>query len=145
MEWVLIPLVALSIPIVIVPTVLGLRHARFLRQVEHAERMKAMELRRTLPQDEPWWTPARISVTIGAGVPVGALAAACLATGLVGFREEAWGISGAVGMFGVVAGSVLAAKHFAHRARVEGRVSDVGYYAKPGVEDDAFDVVGRRG
>ena len=58
----IIPIVAMAIPIVLVPVVLGIRHARLERELEHAERMKALELGRTLPEDEPWWTPPRISV-----------------------------------------------------------------------------------
>ena len=46
MEVILIPIIALMIPIVIVPTALAFRHARFLREVEHKERMRAMELGR---------------------------------------------------------------------------------------------------
>ena len=30
--------------------------------MEHIERMKALELGRTLPQDEPWFSPVRIAV-----------------------------------------------------------------------------------
>ena len=60
------PIVGMLIPIIIVPTALGFKHARYLRQVEHDERMKAMELGQTLPGDQSW-TPASIAMTIGAG------------------------------------------------------------------------------
>ncbi len=36
MTWVLIPVVALAIPIVLVPVVLGICHARIKRELEHA-------------------------------------------------------------------------------------------------------------
>ena len=57
MTWVLIPIVALAIPIVLVPVVLGICHARNERELEHSERMKALELGRALPGDESRWTP----------------------------------------------------------------------------------------
>ena len=41
--------------------ILGIRHDRRKREMEHIERMKALELGRTLPQDEPWLSPAKIA------------------------------------------------------------------------------------
>ena len=35
MDPLIIPIIAVLIPIVIVPTALGIKHARFLREVEH--------------------------------------------------------------------------------------------------------------
>ena len=54
MSVAIIPIVGMSIPIILVPVILGLRHARLERELEHAERMKALELGRTLPKDEPF-------------------------------------------------------------------------------------------
>ena len=56
------------------------RHERRKRELEHLERMKAFELGRTLPQDEPWLSPMRLAAMIGAGVPLGAFASACVST-----------------------------------------------------------------
>ena len=63
MDPLIIPIVALLIPIIIVPTALGIKHAKFLREVKHAERMRAMELGRTRAEDESW-SPASIIVRI---------------------------------------------------------------------------------
>lgn len=142
MNTMLIPLVGMLIPIVIVPVALGVRYARHERGLEHAERMKALDLGRTLPRDEPWWSPARISVAIGAGVPVGVFVCAWLATVSSGFHDGVWISATGVGMTAVISGSVLAAKHFAHRAQAENGL----YATKPVFDDaDAYDVVGRRG
>ena len=141
MSAMIIPIVALLIPMVIVPTALGIKFSLRVRELEHAERMKALELGRTLPRDEPWWGPARISVAIGAGVPVGALLCAVMGSQAVGYHEDIWMSAMAVAMTGVISGSILAGKHFTQRAQAEGQVS-----AKPYHEDaDAFDVAGSRG
>lgn len=144
MTALIISIVALLIPIVIVPTALGVRFAQRAREMEHAERMKALELGRTLPQDEPWWSPARISLAIGAGVPFGVFFCATMATGVAGYHEEVWMGTMAVALTSVISGSLLAGKHFAHQAQAEGLFSTG--HAKPRLEDaDAFDVVGSRG
>ncbi len=132
----IIPIVALLIPMIIVPVVLGLRHAKLDRELEHAERMRALEMGRTLPQDEAWWTPARISVTIGAGVPIGVFLCAVMAIGLVGYREGIWVGAMAVGVTAVVCGTFLAAKSFNSRAFDP---------VKPMMDADVFDVAGSRG
>jgi hypothetical protein len=138
-----IPIMALLIPLILGPVALGLRHARLERELEHRERMRALELGRTHPKDEPWWTPARICVMIGAGVPVGVFFCAWMATMASGFHEIIWAMAGMSAMTAVICGSLLAAKHFAHRAHAESYVS--GYDAKPAFDADAFDVVGSRG
>ena len=58
--------------------------------MEHIERMKALELGRTLPQDEPWLSPVRIAVLIGGVVPLGAFVTVGIATAAVGFHEAMW-------------------------------------------------------
>lgn len=138
-----IPIVAMLIPMIIVPTALGIKFSTKMRELEHAERMKALELGRTLPQDEPWSSPARISLSIGAGVPVGVFAFAWLATQSSGFRDQIWIAATMTSIASVICGSILAAKHFNHRAEAESLAA--GQYAKPQVDADAFDVVGSRG
>src|SRR4051794_12300341 len=90
MENTIIPLFGMLIPIVIVPTALGIRHARHLREFEHAERMKALELGRTLPQDVRWETAPKVAVWIGAGVPIGVFGCAWLASTVIGFHQDIW-------------------------------------------------------
>lgn len=135
-----IPIVGISLPVILVPVILGLKHARLEREMEHAERMKALELGRTRPQDEPWWSPARICVAIGAGVPVSAFAFALLASTAVGYESGVWFAASTVGVAGVVCGSLLAVKHFNQQAQARDRIA-----AKPPVDADAFDFAGRRG
>ena len=69
--------------------ILGIRQAQRKREMEHIERMKALELGRTLPQDEPWLSPTKIGAAIGILVPIAALvAAATQASRLVIMRRS---------------------------------------------------------
>jgi hypothetical protein len=143
MNALVIPILALVIPIVLGPVALGLRHARLLREREHEERMRALELGRTLPQDESWATPGRICMAIGAGVPVGVFVCAWLATAAVGFREGIWLPAMSVAVTAVISGSILSGKHFAQRAEAERGGSEA--FAKQAFDADAYDVVSSRG
>jgi hypothetical protein len=139
MDPLIIPVLGIAVPIILVPTVLGIRHARHVRELEHAERMRALELGRILPQDESWWSPARICIAIGAGVPIGTFVSAWMASETLGFFEPIWASAGVVGLAGVISGTVLAGRYFASRDRFA-RVAD-----KPYVDAEAYDVVSSRG
>lgn len=144
MNGVIVPIVGMLIPIVIVPVVLGLKHARFERQLEHEERMKALELGRTLPEDESWWTPPRLCAGIGIGVPIVVMGMAFSTTQSIGFRDEVWGMSVGVSTMAVICGALLTAKHFNQRAAEAARLASQDY-PKATYDADAFDVVSRRG
>lgn len=134
------------------PVFLGIRHARRVREFEHAERMKALELGRPLPGDnEPnaaqhgplMSSPA---APLGVWLPLGALGIAWLASGApwvnAGTSMMVWGAAGAVGLAGVICGTIL---HIRQQDRVIER-ANLAYTAKqPAHDPDAFDVVSRRG
>ena len=120
--------------------VLGQRHERRKRELEHIERLRALELGRVLPQDEPWWSPARIAWLIGAGVPLGAFLSVGLASRSVGYHEGMWIAAAMVGMCGVISGSILAGQSLSRRKTTE-QIGD----PKPLVDEDAYDVVSARG
>jgi hypothetical protein len=145
MSEVLIPITGMLIPIIIVPVALGMKQARLARELEHTERMRALELGRTLPQDELWWSPARICVAIGAGVPIGVFFLAWMASQSVGHYELIWPMAAGVGITAVICGSLLAARHFTLRARAESGTTYAPLDGKPPVDADAYDVVGSRG
>ena len=142
MDPLIIPIVGMLIPIIIVPTALGIKHARFLREVEHAERMRAMELGHNLAEDESW-TPAGIAVAIGAGVPLAALFLAFIATKQVPSEtiKVIWMAASMVGIAGVICGSSLAGMQLSKRDQPSTAPAD----AKPIYDPDEFDVVGSRG
>lgn len=138
----IIPIVGVSIPIVVVPSVMFSKWAITKRQLEHAERMKALELGLTLPGDEPWWSPPKIALALGVIVPLGVFFLAWLASESLGFQPGIWIAAMIVGTTGVGCGMALAVRYLAHREHV---LSTADRYGKPFVEDDAFDVVGTRG
>jgi hypothetical protein len=141
MEAIVVPILALSIPIVIVPTALGFKHARFLREVKHAERMRAMELGLTLPEDDAF-SPAKLAAGIGIGVPTGSFLLAWLADLTSNGGEAIWTAAGFVGLGGVICGTILAYRRFATQDQYATTYQET---LKPEYDPDAFDVVGRRG
>ncbi len=115
-------------------------HERRKREMEHLERMRALELGRRLPQDEPWLSPSKIGALMGVVVPIGAFVPAWLATQLAGYHETIWIAAAMVGLAAVICGSILAAS-----SPSKGETSSDAATAKPYVEEDAYDVVSSRG
>jgi hypothetical protein len=140
---ILIPLAGIALPVVLVPVILSIRHAKFERQLEHSERIKALELGRTLPKDEAWWTLPRISVAIGAGVPASVFFCAWQASESQHDARVIWIAAGIVAMTAVVCGTALTAWHFFRPDRTTDD-SD-RYSAKSQFDADAYDVVSSRG
>jgi hypothetical protein len=149
MSTLIIPIVGMAIPIILVPVILGLKHARLERELEHAERMKALELGRTLPKDVSLSAPSPIGMAFGVGVPVGVFFCAWMASTHENASPVAiWASAGVVGLAGVVCGAILAYRQLDTSSagpRVENGLAGTG---KPEIDADhydAFDVVGSRG
>ncbi len=107
--------IILSFTVTMVPILLGFRHSRRKLELEHAERMRAIELgqpvhRQAEPEDEPWTEAARLAKAIGVIVPQRSLGSAFLASLLLGVHQEIWIAAGMVGLAGVVCGGLLAAQ-----------------------------------
>src|SRR5271166_2330170 len=85
----------------------GIRLERTKRELEHKERMRALELGRNLPGDGSWLSPLRAGVLVAAGVPIGVFGAALLSSLALGYREGIWQPAGIVSIFAVVCGTVL--------------------------------------
>ena len=136
-EEAIIPLVALAIPMVIAPVAIIAKTVSKHRELEHKERIRAIELGRVLPQDESWWSRGRISAMIGAGVPVVTMFLAWMASESLGGREEVWITATLVGMTAVICGSRLATKLPAPDPTI--------LNTKLNLDPDAYDVVSRRG
>lgn len=145
---IIVPLFAMLIPIVVVPTALGIRYARQKREMEHRERMKALEVGRPLPGDEPEWSPMRVALKIGAGVPVSVMGIAWLANLTLGNNSALtiWQTAGYVSIVAVISGAVLALKAFAlgPQPRQDSR-GHADAARKPAFDPDAYDHVGTRG
>ena len=109
--------------------------------MEHIERMKALEFGRTLPQDEPWLSPAKIAALIGAWSRSGVFVSVGIATTSSGYHEEMWIAAAMVGMAAVICRLDPGCLDQA-RSR---KTSDPVEVVKPYVEEDAYDVVSSRG
>ena len=148
MDPLVIPIVALLIPIIIVPTAMGIKHARYLREVEHAERMRAMELGRPSVEEHAK-SPMGVAGQIGVGVPLGAMFIAFIAVSKQGPSETIWMAAATIGVAGVVCGSILAALRIcgsilASLRMKAGQDQAAPVVAKPAYDPDEFDVVGSR-
>ncbi len=64
-----IPIVAILMPLVLVPTTLFMKHRHQRRKWEHLERLKSIEVQMPMPMRQALGGAAGIA-TIGAGVPV---------------------------------------------------------------------------
>jgi hypothetical protein len=120
--------------------IIGCRLKQRNRELEHIERMKALEFGRSLPQDEPWLSPTKIGAAIGIIVPLAAFSAACTATQQAGYNEAIWIAAAMVGVAGVICGPILVVSALKYPAAPAESPQD-----KPYVEEDAYDVVGSRG
>ena len=117
---------------------MGMRHARRLREIEQAERLEAIRCGYVLPRDRS----VNPAVGIGVGVPCAAFTLAFLAT----FSDAAlaaWPSAGAASIAAVICATVLALKQPAEKP---GKPSVIPNGAgKHAMDPDALDVVGRRG
>jgi hypothetical protein len=149
MEELVLPVVAILMPLFLVPTILVLKHRHRQREWEHLERMRAMEMQLpTSSRQEGWGTKS--VVWIGAGVPIAAVIMAFLtceegpaSVEGVPLAAIAWScaalISGGAMLTSLILAFLLARS--AHRADAASLVD----HAKPAFDPDAFDVVGSRG
>ena len=145
-----IALVVLVFGATFIPLVFGLNFARRKRELEHAERMRALELGR--PSAPPPGTgdnrslAYNIAFWIGAGVPIGVFGCAWLASQAVGFHEGMWLAAAIVGLGGVVGGTTLAVTVYRpNTADSSTHPTDSLAGAKPFVDEDAYDVVSAAG
>jgi hypothetical protein len=123
---------------------MGIRHDRHKRELEHRERMTALEMGRSLPGDVPWLSPVRVGFLTATLVPIVAFLCAWQGTLSAGYHEEIWKAAGMVGVFAVSGGSLLGGIGFFREARRQEAASTVSNH-KPRIEDDAYDVVAARG
>lgn len=133
----------LGIGIAYVAVYFGLRQEKLKRELEHKERMKALEMGRSLPGDSPWLSPLRVGFLIATVVPIGVFGLAFLTSRGIGFRTDIWQVTGVVSVFALACGSVVACLAFAKKASSE--VLDPGLVMKPPFGEDAYDVVSSRG
>jgi len=143
-----IPIVAILMPVVLVPAILLLKHRTLKREWQHKEYMKAVEMGMSAPS-----TPSGGGVVaIGAGVPIASVIAAAV-TSLsyepssiddeVPIFGIAWGCAFLISILGMVTSLILA--HIQGRARKETESLNAMRNGKPVFDPDAYDVVSSRG
>jgi hypothetical protein len=141
-----IPIVGILMPLVLVPTIMILKHRMLQKEWQHKERMKGIEN----------GVPASLAnggggvAAVGAGVPIASVAGAVV-TSLFYQAPEGdevavlgivWGCALMIGAFGMISSLVLARIH--SRARAETDSLYTARSGKPAFDPDAFDVVSSR-
>ena len=133
----------------VLPITLAFKADRRKREMEHIERMTALEMGRPIPGEQlkvRWPVPYQIAVAIGAGVPIVAFTCSWLTSMQTGYQDGIWLASMIVGLGGVISGSVLAFQVFARSGATSGLESaEMPHNGKPFITDDAYDVVSSRG
>jgi hypothetical protein len=151
MDVLYIPIVAILMPLVLVPTTLFMKHRQQRRKWEHLERLKSLEVQMPMPMRQALGGAGGIAA-IGAGVPAIAVVGALLAT-LIWEPQEigdavavpaiAWGCALLISAGAMLTSLKLASMH--HAAWKESWAADRGDEFKPAFDPDAFDVVSSRG
>jgi hypothetical protein len=150
MSFALIPLTAILMPLVLVPTVIFMKHRQQRRKWEHLERLKAMEIQLPLPRGHG--APAYGSVAaIGTVVPTASVLAAFLTSiifspeggDVVAVPAIAWGCAFLISTLAFATSLVLAFMQRAASKEAEA-VEPLGN-GKPAFDPDSFDVVSARG
>jgi len=154
---IVIPLTAIALPAVLVPTLMALKQRHQKRHWQHLERMKAIANGVPIP---PSGSPPGSAgvIAIGAGVPALAILGAFLSTMQVEhYMPQAlertaitWAFACIISMGAMTTSLILfVLQHRAHaRATAEAAASYVQAHfdsTKPAYDPDAFDVVARRG
>lgn len=148
-----IPIVAIAMPLLLVPTILVLKHRFKRREWEHLERMRAMNS--ASPPPRPVGSVGSGGVgAIGAGVPAASVLGAFLTTLYapptslfddIPVAVVAWACAAVIaggGMFTALVLAFLQARTVRHIASIEASHAET---FKPAFDPDTFDVVGSRG
>jgi hypothetical protein len=136
-----------SLALVIIWAASSNRQARQRKEMEHAERMKAMELGLAPQPYGLTWPAASICIAVGAGVPVGSFVVAWLAILTADAPPAIFVAPVFVSVAALNATRKLALRLIDPKAGVIHRPSSANAapVGKPEYDPDAFDVVGRRG
>src|SRR5262245_41572258 len=149
MEEIIIPVTAILMPLVLVPTIITLKHRQKKREWEHLERMRAMELQLPTTPERGESLGARSVVAIGAGVPIASVLCAFLTCAEgppsvegVPLAAIAWGSAALISIGAMLTSLILAFIVARSSDRVD--AASLVSQAKSVYDPDAFDVVGSR-
>jgi hypothetical protein len=148
MEALIIPVVAILMPLFLVPTIITLKHRHQRREWEHRERMKAMELGLPVPRGQDTWGGKSV-LSVGAGVPIASAFAAFLTctdgppeVDRIPLAAIAWGSAALISGGAMITSLILALLLARSRTSADPALAD--HHAKPVFDPDSFDVVGAR-
>ena len=152
MDPLIIPIVAILMPLVLVPTILVMKFRHKRREWEHRERLRAMDGPMPLSRLAGPVGSGGVGA-IGAGVPAVSVLAAFLTTltweptGLhdIPIPAVAWGCAVVISVAGLVTSFVLALLQARTQNQLASAASAHLYAEKPVFDPDTFDVVGSRG
>jgi hypothetical protein len=145
---------AILFAVVALPFILHFRGERRKRELDHIERMRAIEVGRAYPGESKfglagipqWVVPHVIAALIGAVVPLGVFLCAFLASLIVGFHQDIWMATCLVGFGAVICGTVLEGVAFSKTCLSGAPEQGEAYLnSKPHIDEDAYDVVSSRG
>jgi len=120
----------------------GFRQERLKRELEHKERMKALEMGRSLPGDIPCLSPLRVGFLVAAVVPICEFGFAWLSTRAAGYQMDFWQAAGMVSLFALGCGTIVIGIAATRQGQQQEAFTQV---EKTPVDDDAYDVVSSRG
>jgi hypothetical protein len=141
-----IPILGIMLPMVLVPTILILKHRTLQKEWQHKERMQAIELGVAPPQAHA----SSGIAAMGAGVPIAAVVGAVLTTlsyqapegEEVGAIAIVWAFALMISAIGMICGLILA--RIQGRAQKDAETLYAARNGKPAFDPDAFDVVSSR-
>jgi hypothetical protein len=149
-EALIIPVVAILMPLVLVPTIITLKHRHKRREWKYQERLRAMDLGLQPVDSGPRLSGGSV-VAIGAGVPIASVIGAIFTTLSVPYHNPdylpiiavAWGCAVIISTAALLTSLVLGV--LVMRASKAAQSADALASLKPSFEPDAYDVVSRRG
>jgi hypothetical protein len=145
-----IPMLAVVMPLVLVPTLVTMKHRQQRRKWEHLERLKSMEAQMPIPMRQAMGRAGGIAA-IGAGVPSVSVFGALLTTLLwepfesgdpIAVPAIAWGCALFISLGAMFTSLKLASMQ--HAAWRELELAHRGDDFKPAFDPDAFDVASSR-
>lgn len=148
-DGVVIPLFGILMPLILVPSIITLKHRQKKREWRHQERQRALDLGLPVPQADHGLGGGTVLV-IGAGVPLAAVFGALLTTSNIpysthdylGILGVVWGCAVLISTGALITSVVLGVMLMRSRKPAE---ADQFTAFKPAYEPDAYDVVSRRG
>jgi hypothetical protein len=148
----IIPIVGILMPLLLVPTILMMKHRQKQREWEHLERMRAMNGPQPLTRLGNWVGAGGVAA-IGAGVPIASVLAALVTTltwRTMPFEETpvppvAWACALLISLGGFGTSLLLALMQSRTQRQLDSAAAAELRAEKPVFDPDTFDVVGTRG